>query len=281
MSIEYDTIEKIRNSLVQHGKYSDRVYLMKLVQSDLPVIFDDIDLLADENNYSKAFVKVPETIAGEFERRGYEKEAIVPHFYHGEVSGVFLSKYFTEDRRKDERLQQIEEIIALAKENGQKSQKKCEPMPQYELTCAKAEDVYAMSEVYKTVFPSYPFPIHDPAYLSDTMQSHIDYFVVRHEGKIIALSSAEMDKHSLNVEMTDFATLPKYRRKGIAQWLLFEMEVSMKKRGMKVAYTIARSLSAGMNITFARCGYMYAGTLINNTNISGSIESMNVWYKKI
>jgi len=36
-----------------------------------------------------------------------------------------------------------------------------------------------------------------------------------------------------------------------------------------------------MNITFARNNYSFAGTLINNTNISGQIESMNVWYKAL
>ena len=44
-------------------------------------------------------------------------------------------------------------------------------------------------------------------------------------------------------------------------------------------YTIARALSAGMNITFAKAGYRYAGTLVNNTDISGTIESMNVWWR--
>ncbi|HOM70936.1 MAG TPA: putative beta-lysine N-acetyltransferase, partial [Armatimonadota bacterium] len=50
---------------------------------------------------------------------------------------------------------------------------------------------------------------------------------------------------------------------------------------MKTAYTIARSLSYGMNITFAKQGYQYAGTLTNNTNICGHMESMNVWYKHL
>ena len=36
-----------------------------------------------------------------------------------------------------------------------------------------------------------------------------------------------------------------------------------------------------MNITFARQDYVLAGTLVNNTNISGSLESMNVWYKSL
>ncbi len=53
----------------------------------------------------------------------------------------------------------------------------------------------------------------------------------------------------------------------------------MKKRGIKTSYSIARAVSYGMNITFAKHGYIYSGTLVNNTNIAGSIESMNVWHK--
>lgn len=81
--------------------------------------------------------------------------------------------------------------------------------------------------------------------------------------------------------MTDFATLPDWRGHGLAAPLLFHMENEIGKKGIKTAYTIARSASAGMNITFAKLGYCYAGRLKNNTNISGSIESMNIWYKPI
>ena len=59
------------------------------------------------------------------------------------------------------------------------------------------------------------------------------------------------------------------------------MDHAARERGHRVAYTIARALSFGMNITFARRGYLFAGTLVNNTNISGRIESMNVWYKRL
>jgi hypothetical protein len=34
-----------------------------------------------------------------------------------------------------------------------------------------------------------------------------------------------------------------------------------------------------MNITFTRASYRFSGMLVNNTNISGGIESMNVWYR--
>jgi hypothetical protein len=34
-----------------------------------------------------------------------------------------------------------------------------------------------------------------------------------------------------------------------------------------------------MTITFTKYGYIFGSTLINNTQISGSSESMNLWYK--
>lgn len=81
--------------------------------------------------------------------------------------------------------------------------------------------------------------------------------------------------------MTDFATLPDHLGQGLAVRLLWHMEREMPGYQMRTAYTIARSLSPGMNITFAKMGYLFAGTLVNNTDISGQIESMNIWYKRL
>jgi putative beta-lysine N-acetyltransferase len=90
-----------------------------------------------------------------------------------------------------------------------------------------------------------------------------------------------MDGEAANVEMTDFAVLPEYRGRNIAVHLLMLMEEEMRRREYITAYTIARSLSYGMNATFAKLQYTYTGTLINNTNISGQLESMNVWFKPL
>lgn len=120
-----------------------------------------------------------------------------------------------------------------------------------------------------------------PLYLLETMQSHVAYFGIEIDGKLVALSSAEMDLDGQNTEMTDFATLPEFLGNGFAVHLLAAMEPEVKKRGIKTAYTIARAASPGMNITFARLGYSFGGRLINNTQISGHIESMNVWHKPL
>jgi putative beta-lysine N-acetyltransferase len=113
------------------------------------------------------------------------------------------------------------------------------------------------------------------------MTTHVAYFGVRRNGRLIALSSAETDHTASNVEMTDFATLPECRGLSLARILLHTMERAMIDEGIRTAYTIARAASPGMNVTFARMGYEFGGTLINNTQISGTIESMNIWYKPL
>ncbi|MEJ2054291.1 MAG: putative beta-lysine N-acetyltransferase, partial [Calditrichaceae bacterium] len=138
-----------------------------------------------------------------------------------------------------------------------------------------------LAELYKAVFKTYPFPIFDKDFLKDTMLSHIVYFGIYDKHQLIAAASSEMDISSRNAEMTDFATLPDYRGHNLSVNLLKEMEAEMRLRKMITLYTIARSHSPGMNITFAKLNYIYSGTLVNNTNISGKIESMNIWYKSL
>ena len=128
---------------------------------------------------------------------------------------------------------------------------------------------------------SYPFPIHEAAHIREAQEDGTRFFTVRAEGDLVAASSMEPGGAPGTVEMTDFATLPSYRGQGLATRLLDTMDRHASESGLRVAYTIARALSFGMNITFARCAYQYAGTLINNTQIAGSIESMNVWYKAL
>jgi putative beta-lysine N-acetyltransferase len=90
-----------------------------------------------------------------------------------------------------------------------------------------------------------------------------------------------VDRKRRNAEMTDFATLPDFRGKKLSVILLAHMEDQMRINRIKTLYTIARLKSMPMNLTFLRMGYRYGGTLINNTNISGEIESMNVLYKHL
>ncbi len=276
----FDTLETIDHSLVQHGPASDRIYLMKLSEQDVPDLPGKLDALAEHNSYSKIFAKVAAPFKTLFETHGYIEEARVPNFYNGQTDGLFLAKYIDPEREIDPEQKTIEHIIELAEQKGQ-ADANAATEPPFAIRTAEEADADRLAGLYKEVFESYPFPIHEPDYLIETMRSHILYFLAFDGAALISASSAEMDSAAQNAEMTDFATLPAYRGRGLAQYLLATMERYMARHGIQTGYTIARALSAGMNITFAKNGYHYGGTLTNNTNICGRIESMNVWYKPL
>lgn len=275
-----DVVEKIMNSIVHHGQNSNRIYLMKLDESDLSEIPQKLDRLAEKNLYTKIVAKIPCKFKNIFLESGYEQEAFIPKFYNGDGDGCFMCKYFDEKRKVNVLNSKCKEILKTALKKDVPDVKKSLERG-YVCRRANENDIPSIVDLYRAVFISYPFPIFDEKYIAQTMKENVIYFGVWHENKLIALSSIEMDKHNCNAEMTDFAVLNEYRGNGFALYLLEEMENNFNRLNIKTAFTIARAKSAGMNITFAKKGYIYAGTLVNNTDISGQIESMNVWYKNI
>lgn len=278
---QQDKIELFHNALIQHGPLSNRIYLMKLNNACSKVLIKKLDKLAKDNYYTKIFAKVPASEADIFFESEYQKEAEVPGFYHAQEAALFLARYLDPDRQKESSLLDIENVLDVAQKKNKKQPVANELPAGAVLRWCIPSDAKRISDLYRKIFPSYPFPIDNPDYITETMLNHIVYFGIEMDKRFIALSSAEMDTVSKNVEMTDFATLPKFRGNSYASLLLRFMENEMRSRGIQTAYTIARAISPGMNITFGKAGYTYGGRLINNTNIAGQIESMNVWHKNL
>lgn len=277
-----DKIEIVgQGSTIQHGKLNDRIYLIKLRKEDCPDILNILSEIARENNYSKVFCKVPGWAAPYFFSDGYLTEGYIPKFYNNREPAFFLAKYLSSDRLLGVENDSLTELgILLGKEltDSKPRKKRSLKVKTRKLT---GSDVEQITEIYRKVFLSYPFPIHNPGYIHKTMKENVYYFGMEHKGKLIAVASAEVDKKGGNAEMTDFATLPNFRGMKLSQKLLSKMEKEMKPLGIYTLYTIARLNSMPMNKTFLNQKYNYAGTLIRNTNISGKIESMNVYYKHI
>ena len=274
-----DKIERLGNSQIQHGTFNDRIYLMKLSCRDYPGIVNRLNNLARYHGYSKIFAKVPESAGSMFRKNDYKVEASIPTFYNGEETGLFLGKFLKKNRQNSSDRETMRSVLKTAEEKAALPDSTALPEEMQWRIC-RPSDAEEMAEAYRHIFETYPFPIHDPDYLRETMMANeVVYFAVECRGKIVSLASSEICKEYRHVEMTDFATLHEYRRNGLATFLLSVMEEEMRRRGLKLTYTIARALSYGMNITFSRMGYQYSGTLLNNTNISGCLESMNVWYK--
>lgn len=273
-----DEIIHLGNSVVQHGPANDRVYLMKLDQNDLPGIAHEMYELARQHNYTKLFARVPADAAPHFTDLGFTDEARVPFMHKGENAGYFMSKYLDQSRSIPTNIERISEVLEQA---DRKADSPPRDMGNEEIIRLRLGNVDELAELYAAVFETYPFPLYDPAFLRKSMLADTAFFGILSDGKLVAAASMEMDLAWQCAEMTDFATLPEYRGQGAASKLLSVMEQAAEDIPISTVYTIARAESFGMNIVFSRAGYAFGGTLHNNTQIAGKLESMNVWHKRI
>lgn len=209
---------------------------------------------------------------------GMKLEASIPGYYKGEEPALIFAKYLSARRQTPSNSRSIELVEKLIFDLKTKTEKRILPAgitPKW----AQREHCADLARLFSRVFPTYPFPVGDPDYIKHTMDNGVCYITARHNGKLVAASSAEINRPQKNAEMTDFATLPVWRGHGLANFLLSQMESRLKDEGYRCLYTIARSSSIGMNKVFAGAGYGFNGVLINNCNISGDFEDMNVWSK--
>ncbi|MEZ4386898.1 MAG: putative beta-lysine N-acetyltransferase [Candidatus Krumholzibacteriia bacterium] len=276
-----DRIDRLGETIYQHGPYNDRVYVMRTGIASLPELLPYLEKLATRRGYGKVIAKCTARAREAFAAWGARCEGRIPDYYAPGRDACFMARYFESRRAREPRPDEVARNLAIARDKAGDEPSRPGAEWSHGVLPAGPQDVEEMSRIYREVFPTYPFPIGDPDYLAHAMQNDVAFFKLTRDGRIGALASAEMDLANGAVEMTDFATLPALRGQGAAQKLLGAMERAMRERGLRTAFTIARAYSTGMNVTFARRGYRFGGTLTGNTNIGGQIESMNIWSRPL
>lgn len=146
---------------------------------------------------------------------------------------------------------------------------------------ATENDIEEMVKLFSTVFSTYPSPVYDEEFLKETMKKKVLYKVAIYDGKIIGVASADMDKENLNAEITDCATYQDYRGKGILSNIIYSLELDLNKRGFITLYSLSRAINPSINFVLSKHNYKFAGRLVNNCNICGTFEDMNIWVKNI
>lgn len=274
-----DAIATIGRSRVQIGPVNDRIYLLSLAPEDRgqDSLVDALIDTAARANLSKIFAKVPASCAHPFLACGFEQEARVPGMF-GDEDGIFLSFYRYPWRKAVGDKDALDRVLAVAQSKKGKGNV-ATLAGSLRMRGLTAEDAPALAAVYGRVFETYPFPVADPQFLLQGMQNGVRFMGVFEGEKLVGAASAETSADGHSAEMTDFAVDPAYRKRGIAGTLLCGLEKECAARDIPCLFTIARACSYGINALFSKGGYVYAGRLINNTNIGGGLESMNVWYK--
>lgn len=260
--------------------YNRRLKVLSYKARDYEAMIQKFAFLAEANKFDKIWVQANSKDWEEFLRHGYILEGLLKYANRG--STVFMVSKFGSQRRIQSRnlmkeIRLIEEIMARKKKSNPKT------LPSnYTLDYAREDDVAGMLELYRRVFKTYPSPLTYKEYLLSNLHREAIFRVIRNgEGQVVAAASADLDPSRLSAELTDCATHPDERGKGLMSILLAALETDLRRLNYVCAYTLARAPSYGMNAAFHSLGYEFNGRMINNCDIYGDFEDMNLWVKDL
>ncbi|WP_456274337.1 putative beta-lysine N-acetyltransferase [Bacillus sp. AK031] len=236
-----------------------------------------IQFHADKANAEKVIVKSRREHLLAFLSSGFELEAVVGGYFEGS-DVYFLSKFLTEKRKVPLHWMKAENVFENVMQLEADSKK---PLHAFTLHKAGISDAERLAGLYESVFPVYPVPLQKPEFVRKSIESGTVFLFIERKNEIISAASAEINFRHRNAELTDCATHPSFRGGGLMKQLLSGLEQYLVEQQIYCAYTIARSLSFGMNAAFKQLGYHYGGRLVNNCYILDKIEDMNVWWKDL
>lgn len=151
----------------------------------------------------------------------------------------------------------------------------------YIIRNAEAADIPQMIQLFASVFATYPSPVFSSDYLRQVINTQILFKVAVEKGQIISIASADVDKSNLIAEITDCATYPEHRGRGILPHLILALEYDLEHKGFLNLYSLSRAINPGINQAFSKLDYQYGGRLVNNCHICEGFEDMNIWVKSV
>lgn len=262
--------------------YNQRLKILSYSTTNLDSLILKVRSIAELNSFDKIFCVAPASDWTTFLRHGYVLEALIKYYLQGQ-DGFVMSKFRSQQRIVSNELMneilQIEEIMSQPPSVITKARACPEG---YTVRMARPDDIPAMIKLYKKIFASYPSPLVYPDYMNQIFQKETLFMVCTNaEGNIAAAASADLLPKHKAAELTDCATDPEHRGKGLMSAIISSLELELKGRGFICGYTMARARSYGMNNVFYHLGYEFMGRLNNNCDIFGAFEDMNIWVRDL
>ena len=236
--------------------------------------------LAESNHFDKIFVKAGREDFQKFLSHGYMMEGVLRYYFRGQDAFV-LSRFSSTKRMQNDGLIEEARLIEELIYNSEPATER-KPLPDnVALVRATVENIPELVAIYRSVFETYPSPLTSADFVKSTMERNCLYTLATHNDEALAVASADISKKHSNAEMTDCATFPHARGRGLMQHILTALEDDLRDRDIMTAYTLARAGSVGMNRVFFLLGYEFSGRLVNNCDIFGQFEDMNIWVKRL
>ena len=261
---------------VSIDKYSRRVWVFDYLLKDAAAMTGRLNEVAISHGLEKIILPASSKDREVLEEQGFICEGQVPSFFNGRTACFMV--YYTDVKRGYSVTTALEQVIRaeiMARDITDRG--RLVLPPGFRCRESRPADLPALAKLYRQVFASYPTPVGNVDYLAATAGKSAYYRLITWQGKLVSAAAGELDDTNNNAEMTNCATLPEFRGKGLMHYLLNELDQQCARKGIACRYTLARAGSYGMNLVFYRLNYRYGGTLINNCHIAGGFENMNIW----
>ena len=225
--------------------------------------------------------KVPEEAKEVFQSNGYQVEAKIPGLYNGEITGYFLADYLNNERGHcdEQKRKTIASVktIALAANSAEEDSYFALPKD-LEVRKLDRNDLFNIIHLHKKAADSCVFPTHEAEYIMELVAQNHKFYGLFSGEELIVSAILKVHKKESNVEIVDFTTHPNFSGQNLSYYLVQEIKKNFDEMDCKTMYSLVRATSYGLNITFSKHDFVFGGTLLNNTLIRDTIESMNVWY---
>ena len=268
-------IINLEDLVVQCDYYNQRMKILNY-QEISPQVFKEISNYARAEGVEKILVNCPKINVGNFLYAGFLMEGVISGYYKG--TDAYCLAYYIDPLRKvstkELEAKKVLDIIAI-----NNSSKKQPVNLKKEIRKAEKKDIKQIIDLYKDIFITYPTPIFERAYIEQLISGDNLFKVAIVDNKVVSTASAEVDWLNFNAEITDCATASNYTGQGLLTELIVELEKELESKAVKSLYSLCRATEIGINKSLKNLDYQYKGCLINNCNIAGDFEDMNVWSK--
>ncbi|USK77591.1 putative beta-lysine N-acetyltransferase [Peribacillus frigoritolerans] len=235
--------------------------------------------IAKEQGFTKVILKARNEDLSAALGQGFMLEGILSKYFKGN-DAYCMAFYLTDERRTSDFW--VKEDMVIQDVTTVPRPIASQQIPDgYILRSATEKDAQELAKLYGAIFETYPTPMNDERYIKKVMEEGTIFSVIEYEGTIVSAASAEVNEMYHNAEITDCATIPQHRKHGFMKVLISALEQELFRKNIYCSYSLARSLSMGMNAVFHQLGYEYGGRLTKNCNIWDKYEDMNIWGKDL
>lgn len=208
---------------------------------------------------------------------GFEREGLIPGFYGGEVACAVMGAYPDASRGDLAHPREVAEVKALLAAHDDAPT----AHPRIETRRATVEDATAIAALLDETFAAYPTPSGDPEYVAAAIAEGTPFRFIEVNGQVVACASADLIPDARTAELTDCATRPTHRGRGLMQNVLLDLMDDVRALDYPTAFTLARARIPGVNLAFARLGFELHGTMRQSCRIGAGIEDMNILSRRL